>query len=121
MGIDYCFYLEARITNKKTIKRTTLQKKDKTVKTKAVEGIKVAVRSNPIEGMKFVITGKLPLMGRAEATEIIKDNGGKVVASISMNTDYLLCGEKTGTKLNKTKALGVKIITERKFLKMVPQ
>ena len=51
--------------------------------------------TNPIDGMKFVITGKLPLMGRAEATEIIKDNGGKVVASISKNTDYLLSGEKT--------------------------
>ena len=121
MGIDYCFYLEARITNKKTIKRTTLQKKDKTVKTKAVEGTKVAVRSNPIEGMKFVITGKLPLMSRAEATEIIEDNGGKVVASISKNTDYLLSGEKTGTKLDKAKALGIKVTSEQKLLKMLPQ
>ena len=76
--------------------------------------------TNPIEGMQFVITGKLPLMGRAEATEIIKDNGGKVVVSISKNTDYLLSGEKTGTKLDKAKALGVKIITEQKLLKMLP-
>jgi len=89
---------------------------------KKVAKKKAAKKStNPIDGMKFVITGKLPLMGRTEATEIIEDNGGKVAASISKNTDYLLCGEKTGTKLDKAKALGVKIITEQKFLKMLPQ
>ena len=44
-----------------------------------------------------------------------------MVASISKNTDYLLCGEKTGTKLDKARALGVKVITEQKLLKMLPQ
>jgi NAD-dependent DNA ligase len=103
-------------------------KAKKVVKKKAPAKKKVAKKkvvkkktANPIEGMKFVITGKLPSMGRAEATEIIKDNGGKVAASISKNTNYLLSGEKTGTKLDKAKALGIKVITEQKFLKMLPQ
>ena len=39
---------------------------------------------------------------------------------IKKNTDYLLCGEKTGTKLGKAKALGIKVITEQKLLKMLP-
>ena len=96
-------------------------KKKKAVKKVAKKKAAKKKTANPIDGMKFVITGKLPSMGRAEATEIIKDNGGKVAASISKNTDYLLCGEKTGTKLDKARALGVKVITEQKFLKMLPQ
>ena len=105
---------------KKKAKKNAIKKKvvkKKTTKKKATK----KKTANPIEGMKFVITGKLPSMGRSEATEIIEDNGGKVVASISKNTDYLLSGEKTGTKLDKAKALGIKVITEQKFLKMLPQ
>ena len=77
--------------------------------------------ANPMKGMKFAITGKLSSIGRAEAKGIIEDNGGKVVASISKNIDYLLSGEKTGTKLDKARALGVKVISEQKLLKMLTQ
>ena len=52
-------------------------------------------------------------------------NSGKMkmrtMKIIKKNNDYLLCGEKTGTKLDKAKALGIKVITEQKLLKMLPQ
>ena len=105
---------------KKTVKKKAPAKK-KAVKKVAKKKVVKKKTANPIEGMKFVVTGKLPSMGRSEAAEIIKDNGGKVVASIAKNTDYLLCGEKTGTKLDKARALGVKVITEQQLLKMLPQ
>ena len=104
---------------KKTVKKKAPAKK--VVKKAAKKKAAKKKTANPIDGMKFVITGKLPSMGRSEATEIIEDNGGKVVASISKNTDYLLSGEKTGTKLDKAKAMGIKVITEQKLLKMLTQ
>ena len=65
-----------------------------------------------ITGLTFVITGTLPTMGRNEAKELIEKNGGKVSGSVSKKTDYLLAGEAAGSKLDKAKDLGVKIISE---------
>ena len=103
----------------KTVKKKASAKK--TVKKASKKITDSQITANPIEGMKFVITGNLPLIGRAEVAEIIKDNGGKVVASISKNTNYLCSGDKRGTRLDKAKAMGVKIITEQQLLKMLPQ
>ena len=49
----------------------------------------------------------------------IKDLGGKVLSSVSSNTDYVVAGEKPGSKYNKAKKLGVKVLEEKEFLKMV--
>ena len=58
-------------------------------------------------------------MTRDEASEIIKKNGGKVSGSVSKKTSYVLAGEEAGSKLTKAKELGIQIIDEEAFLKMV--
>ena len=66
----------------------------------------------------FVLTGTLPTMSRDEASALIKKNGGKTVGSVSKKTDYVLAGEKAGSKLTKAEQLGVKIIDEKEFISM---
>ncbi|MDP3058646.1 MAG: helix-hairpin-helix domain-containing protein, partial [bacterium] len=66
--------------------------------------------SGKLEGMTFVITGTLPGLSRGEAEEIIRQNGGSVLGSVSSKTTYLLAGEKAGGKLEKANSLGVKVI-----------
>ncbi len=70
-------------------------------------------------GLTFVLTGTLPSMTRDEASDIIKSHGGKVSSSVSSKTDYVLAGAEAGSKLTKAQSLGVKIIDEESFLKMV--
>lgn len=70
-------------------------------------------------GLTFVITGTLPSMKREEAAELIEKNGGKVSGSVSKKTSFLLCGENAGSKLEKAKSLGVKVITEEEFCTMM--
>ncbi|MBN2717786.1 MAG: NAD-dependent DNA ligase LigA [Deltaproteobacteria bacterium] len=67
----------------------------------------------------FVITGTLPTLSRSDASKLIVQNGGAVSSSISKNTDYLLAGEKAGSKLTKAQALGVQIISEAELLTML--
>ena len=77
------------------------------------------VVSDKLHGFTFVLTGTLPTMSRDEASAIIIANGGKVVSSVSKKTDYVLAGEKAGSKLNKAESLGIKIIDENEFMEMV--
>ena len=69
-------------------------------------------RSNPLDGKKLVLTGKLPSLSRAEAQSLIEAAGGKVIDSVSKQTDYVVAGEKAGTKLEKAVALGVAVLSE---------
>ncbi len=64
-----------------------------------------------LSGLSFVITGTLSGMSRDEASDYIEKNGGKVISSVSKKTDYLLAGEKAGSKLSKAESLGVKVIS----------
>jgi len=66
-----------------------------------------------------VLTGTLPSFTRKEAEEIIKSFGGKTSGSVSKKTDYVLAGEDAGSKLQKAKELGIEIIDEDKFRKMI--
>ncbi|HHW46368.1 MAG TPA: NAD-dependent DNA ligase LigA [Clostridiales bacterium] len=70
-------------------------------------------------GLTFVLTGTLPSYTRSEASEIIERFGGKVASSVSKKTSYVLAGEDAGSKLQKAQALGVKIISEDEFKKMI--
>ncbi len=74
-----------------------------------------------LKGKTFVITGTLPTLGRKEASQIIRDGGGKVTGSVSAKTDYLVAGEAAGSKLAKATALGIEILDEAALLAMVDQ
>jgi len=68
--------------------------------------------SNPLEGKKLVLTGKLPSLSREEAQSLIEAAGGKVIDSVSKQTDYVVAGEKAGSKLDKADALGIPVLSE---------
>lgn len=70
-------------------------------------------------GKTFVLTGTLPTMKREEAAEKILAAGGKVSGSVSKKTSYVLAGEEAGSKLEKAQALGVPVIDEAAFLKLL--
>ena len=72
-----------------------------------------------IEGKTFVFTGTLSTIERNEAKDIIKKMGGNVSESVSKNTDYLVVGEAPGSKFDKAKELGIKIINEAEFKKLL--
>ncbi len=74
---------------------------------------------NKFEGLTFVLTGTLPTMTRDEASAIVEANGGKTSSSVSKKTSYVLAGEAAGSKLTKAQSLGVRIIGEEEFLRMV--
>jgi len=71
------------------------------------------------EGKTFVLTGELSDYTREQATEIIKSLGGKVMSSVSKKTDYVLAGADAGSKLDKAKELGVKVINEIEFKELI--
>jgi len=71
-----------------------------------------------LEKKTFVITGKLPTWSRTQAAEFIKENGGKVISSISSKIDFVVVGESPGSKLKKARALEVQEISEEELKKM---
>jgi DNA ligase (NAD+) len=73
----------------------------------------------PLSGKTFVLTGTLPSMTREEATDKIEALGGHVASGVSKKTDYVLAGAEAGSKFDKAKELGVKIIDEAEFRKML--
>ncbi|MBR3722360.1 MAG: NAD-dependent DNA ligase LigA [Selenomonadaceae bacterium] len=78
----------------------------------------IAVK-NILQGKIFVLTGTLSTLSRKEAASLIEENGGKVTGSVSKKTDYVLAGEDAGSKLAKAESLGVSVISEEEFLKML--
>ena len=70
-------------------------------------------------GKTFVLTGSLEKYTRNEASSIIEKFGGKTSSSVSKKTDYVLAGEDAGSKLTKAQSLGVKILTEEEFEKLI--
>lgn len=80
---------------------------------------KSEVKDNRFAGKIFVLTGTLPTLKRDEAKKIIESFGGKASSSVSKKTDYLLAGEEAGSKLTKAQELGVPVISEEEFMKMI--
>jgi DNA ligase (NAD+) len=78
-----------------------------------------AAASSALAGKTFVLTGTLPTLTREEAAAKIEAAGGKVSSSVSRKTHYVVAGEEAGSKLEKAKALGVQVIDEAEFLRMV--
>jgi len=73
----------------------------------------------PLAGKTFVLTGTLPSMTREEATAKIESLGGHVTSSVSKKTDYVLAGADPGSKIDQAKELGVRILSEPEFRKML--
>lgn len=75
----------------------------------------------PLSGKTFVLTGSLHNMTRNIASDIIKELGGRVTSSVSNNTDYVIAGESPGSKYDRAKKLGINILNEEEFLKLIEQ
>ncbi len=81
---------------------------------------KEAVNANrKFEGLSFVFTGTLPTLERDVAQDMVRKNGGDVSSSVSKKTSYVVAGEEAGSKLDKARELGVKILSEKEFLGIV--
>lgn len=72
-----------------------------------------------LTGQTFVITGSLPTLSRDEAKELIESHGGKVAASVSKNTNYLLAGDGGGSKRTDAEKLGIQVISEDDLTKLI--
>jgi DNA ligase (NAD+) len=72
-----------------------------------------------LRGRTFVVTGTLDSMGRDEAKDKIRELGGDISSSVSKNTDYVIAGKEPGSKYDKAKELGVEILNEQAFIKLV--
>ena len=75
------------------------------------------VRDNPIKGKNFLATGKLQKYKRNEIKDIILEKGGNYLSAVSKNLDFLIAGEKAGSKLEKADNLGIRILSEDDFEK----
>jgi len=85
----------------------------------APEAPQAAAAGGAFEGMTVVVTGTLESMSRGEAEEAIRNAGGKAAGSVSKKTSLVVAGEAAGSKLTKAQSLGVKVIGEEEFLKML--
>ena len=81
-------------------------------------GTKVKV-TNVDNGKSVVVTGTLTRYSREQINELIHTHGGKPAGSVSKQTDYVVAGEKAGSKLDKARQLGVRVLSEDEFLKLV--
>ena len=77
------------------------------------------LQSSKLSGLTFVITGTLEHFGRDEVKEKIRALGGQISESVSKNTSFVIAGESAGSKLAKARKLGVKVLNEDEFVKMV--
>ncbi len=75
--------------------------------------------SMSLQGLSFVFTGTLSSLKRAEAKAMVREAGGKVMSSVSRNTDYVVVGEKPGSKLEKAQKLGIPVLSEQEFLDLL--
>ena len=86
---------------------------------KGVSPIEKEVLGGKLQGYNIVLTGSLPSYSRSEMARLIESEGGVVQSSVSRTTNLVLAGEAAGSKLEKAKALGIKIIGEEDILKML--
>jgi DNA ligase (NAD+) len=70
-------------------------------------------------GKTFVFTGTLVRMSREEGEQKVRERGGKATGSVSKKTDYVVAGEQAGSKLEKARELGVRVLSEDEFARMI--
>ncbi len=108
----YDYFRDTR--NKEVIDRLLRQ-----VKPKSPQKANMVARK--LGGKVFVVTGTLENFSRQQAKEAIRKAGGKASSSVSKNTDFVLAGESPGSKLDKARKLGIYVIDEREFLKLIQE
>ncbi len=79
----------------------------------------VKIKTTKLTGKSIVVTGSLDTMSREEAKEAVREAGGDWVGSVSKNTDYVVVGDSPGSKADKAEKLGIKILDEKEFLKLL--
>ena len=79
----------------------------------------IAVDSNTLQGKSFVLTGTLESMARNDAKLIIENMGGSVHSSVTKKTTYVIAGSEPGSKLDKANSLGITVLNEKEFLKLI--
>ncbi|NNJ90865.1 MAG: NAD-dependent DNA ligase LigA, partial [Gammaproteobacteria bacterium] len=82
--------------------------------------IEIDDNESPVSGKTFVLTGSLS-RPRSDYKELLLQSGAKVAGSVSKNTDYLVAGEKAGSKLAKAESLGVEVLDENTLLKFLAE
>ncbi len=93
---------------------------DKLLKFVKIEEVKISENKNlPLSGKTFVLTGTLKNMEREEAKEKIRSLGGEISESVSKKTSFVVAGENPGSKLGKAESLGVPVLSEKEFLKII--
>ncbi len=96
----------------------TIQKLEQILK---IHSSKIVNKKTFFSNKNLVFTGTLSTLSRDEAKYLAKSNGAKILTTLSKNTDFLITGEKAGSKKEKAKLLGIKIIDERDFLSKINQ
>jgi DNA ligase (NAD+) len=86
---------------------------------KLTEETRHAPVASSLAGKTVVVTGTLKNFSRKEIEDLIKELGGKAAGSVSKKTDFVVAGEEAGSKLEKAKELGVKVLTEEEFQKLI--
>jgi len=79
----------------------------------------VEVKKSNLTGKKIVFTGVLSHLSRPQAERLAQDFGAEVASSVSQQTDYVVAGQEPGSKLDKAKQLGVAVIDEKEFLRLI--
>jgi DNA ligase (NAD+) len=80
---------------------------------------KPEAKDGAFKGLKVVLTGSLSSYSRSEAAKKIEEKGGEIQSSVTKSTNLVVCGENAGSKLDKARSMGVKVIFEEEFLKML--
>jgi DNA ligase (NAD+) len=83
-----------------------------------IESVKIK-KTSPLAGKSIVVTGTLESMSREDAKQAVRKSGANWVSSVSKNTDYVVVGDKPGSKADKAESLGVKILDEGQFKKLL--
>lgn len=99
--------------------RVIKELKDAGVKLDVERSTITGAAGSALAGRTLVVTGTLEKYSREQIEELIREHGGHAASSVSKNTDYLVAGEKAGSKLDKAQKLGVKILTEAEFDELI--
>jgi DNA ligase (NAD+) len=86
---------------------------------KMTEDVKPKATSGPLAGKTIVVTGTLQNYSRKQIEDLIAQYGGKAASSVSKKTDYVIAGDDPGSKLDKARQLGIKVLTEDEFEKLI--